>query len=202
MLISNFGKKILQIGLGVGVPAVTTFALLSRPLSAMAASPSSIYDFTAKDIDGNDVSLSKYAGHVCIIVNVASKWGKTAVNYKQLVALQKEYAEAAGLRILAFPCNQFGSQEPGTDAEIKAFAANKGVEFDKGFDFFSKIDVNGSNAHPLWDYLKKKQGGTLTNAIKWNFSKFVIDKQGQPVARFSPMDDPIPKVEESIKKFL
>jgi len=201
MLISNFGKKILQIGLGVGVPAVTTFALLSRPLSAMAASPSSIYDFTAKDIDGNDVSLSKYAGHVCIIVNVASKWGKTAVNYKQLVALQKEYAEAAGLRILAFPCNQFGSQEPGTDAEIKAFATNKGVEFDKGFDFFSKIDVNGSNAHPLWDYLKKKQGGTLTNAIKWNFSKFVIDKEGQPVARFSPMDDPIPKVEESIKKF-
>lgn len=201
MLISNFGKKILQIGLGVGVPAVTTFALLSRPLSAMAASPSSIYDFTAKDIDGNDVSLSKYAGHVCIIVNVASKWGKTAVNYKQLVALQKEYAEAAGLRILAFPCNQFGSQEPGTDAEIKAFATNKGVELDKGFDFFSKIDVNGSNAHPLWDYLKKKQGGTLTNAIKWNFSKFVIDKEGQPVARFSPMDDPIPKVEESIKKF-
>merc|ERR1712062_695977 len=73
MLISNFGKKILQIGLGVGVPTVATFALLSRPLSAMAASPSSIYDFTAKDIDGNDVSLSKYAGHVCIIVNVASK---------------------------------------------------------------------------------------------------------------------------------
>jgi len=201
MLISNFGKKILQIGLGVGVPTVTSFALLSRPLSAMAASPSSIYDFTAKDIDGNEVSLSKYAGHVCIIVNVASKWGKTPVNYKQLVALQKEYAEAAGLRILAFPCNQFGSQEPGTDAEIKAFAENKGVEFDKGFDFFSKIDVNGSNAHPLWNYLKKKQGGTLTNAIKWNFSKFVIDKEGQPVARFSPMDDPIPKVEESIKKF-
>jgi len=201
MLISNFGKKILQIGLGVGVPTVATFALLSRPLSAMAASPSSIYDFTAKDIDGNEVSLSKYAGHVCIIVNVASKWGKTPVNYKQLVALQKEYAEAAGLRILAFPCNQFGSQEPGTDAEIKAFAENKGVEFDKGFDFFSKIDVNGSNAHPLWNYLKKKQGGTLTNAIKWNFSKFVIDKEGQPVARFSPMDDPIPKVEESIKKF-
>jgi len=201
MLISNFGKKILQVGLGVGVPTVTSFALLSKPLSAMAASPSSIYDFTAKDIDGNEVSLSKYAGHVCIIVNVASKWGKTPVNYKQLVALQKEYAEAAGLRILAFPCNQFGSQEPGTDAEIKAFAEHKGVEFDKGFDFFSKIDVNGSNAHPLWNYLKKKQGGTLTNAIKWNFSKFVIDKEGQPVARFSPMDDPIPKVEESIKKF-
>lgn len=167
----------------------------------MAGSANSIYDFTAKDIDGNEVSLSKYEGHVCIVVNVASKWGKTAVNYKQLVALQQKYAEAEGLRILAFPCNQFGSQEPGTDAEIKEFAANKGVEFNKGFDFFSKIDVNGSNAHPLWEYMKKKQGGTLTNAIKWNFSKFVIDKQGQPVARFSPMDDPIPKVEEEIKKY-
>ena len=113
-----------------------------------------------------------------------------------------QYAEVDGLRILAFPCNQFGSQEPGTNEEIKAFAAAKGVEFGKGFDFFAKIDVNGKNAHPLWDYLKKKQGGTLTDAIKWNFSKFVIDKEGQPVARFSPMDDPIPKVEEAIKKLL
>ena len=101
---------------------------------------------------------------------------------------------------MAFPCNQFGSQEPGTDAEIKAFAASKGVEFDKGFDFFSKIDVNGKNATPLWDYLKKKQGGTLIDAIKWNFTKFVVDKEGQPVARFGPTDDPIPKVEEAVKK--
>jgi len=200
MLVSHFSKRLLQIGFGVGVP-VTSFAVFSKPLSAMAGSPNSIYDFTAKDIDGNEVSLDKYKGHVCIVVNVASKWGKTAVNYQQLVALQQKYAEAEGLRILAFPCNQFGSQEPGTDAEIKEFAANKGVEFNKGFDFYSKIDVNGSNAHPLWDYMKKKQGGTLTNAIKWNFTKFVIDKEGQPVARFSPMDDPIPKVEEAIKKY-
>ena len=113
-----------------------------------------------------------------------------------------KYAEAEGLRILAFPCNQFGNQEPGTDAEIKVFAEKKGVVWDKGFDFFSKIDVNGNNAHPLYNYLKKKQGGTLTNAIKWNFTKFVVDKEGQAVARFSPMDDPIPKVEESIKKYL
>ena len=104
------------------------------------------------------------------------------------------------MRILAFPCNQFGSQEPGTDAEIKAFAENHGVEFGKGFDFFSKIDVNGKNAHPLWDYLKSKQGGTLGDFIKWNFTKFVVDKEGQPVARFAPTDDPIPKVEEAVKK--
>jgi len=166
-----------------------------------AASPTSIFDFTATDIDGNEVNLSAYKDHVCIIVNVASKWGKTAVNYQQLVALHKKYAEA-GLRILAFPCNQFGSQEPGTNEEIKAFAENKGVEFGKGFDFFSKIDVNGKNTHPLWDYLKNKQGGTLFNAIKWNFTKFVIDKEGQAIARFGPMDDPIPKVEESIGNLL
>jgi len=166
----------------------------------MAASNNSIYDFKANTIDGEEVSLSKYQGHVCIIVNVASKWGKTAVNYQQLVELQQKYSEADGLRILAFPCNQFGSQEPGSDAEIKAFAANKGVEFDKGFDFFSKIEVNGKNAHPLWEYLKRKQTGTLTNAIKWNFTKFVVDKEGQATDRFSPMDNPIPKVEEAIKK--
>ena len=111
-----------------------------------------------------------------------------------------KYAEAEGLRILAFPCNQFANQEPGTDAEIKVFAEKKGVIWGKGFDLFNKIDVNGSNAHPLWEYLKKKQGGTLTNSIKWNFTKFVIDKKGQPVARFSTMNDPMPKVEEQIKK--
>ena len=110
-----------------------------------------------------------------------------------------QYAEAEGLRILAFPCNQFGSQEPGTDAEIKAFAESKGVEFGKGFDFYSKIDVNGDNAHPLWNFLKDKQGGLLGKGIKWNFTKFVVDKEGQPVARFGPMDDPIPKVEKAIK---
>ena len=100
-----------------------------------------------------------------------------------------------GLRILAFPCNQFGSQEPGTNAEIKKFAEDHGAKF----DMFEKINVNGSSEHPLYTFLKDKQHGTLTNAIKWNFTKFVIDKEGVPVARFGPTDDPIPKVEEKVK---
>jgi len=165
------------------------------------ATPTTIFDFSATDIDGNEVNLGIYKDHVCIVVNVASKWGKTAVNYEQLVALQKKYAEA-GLRILAFPCNQFGSQEPGTNEEVKAFAEGRGVEFGKGFDLYSKIDVNGKNNHPLWDYLKNKQGGTLFNAIKWNFTKFVIDKDGQAVARFGPMENPTSAVEEAIKNLL
>jgi glutathione peroxidase-family protein len=176
-------------------------SLLSRRIqfSVMAASKS-IYDFNAVDIDGNDIKLSDYAGKVCIIVNVASKWGKTPVNYKQLVALQNKYAEADSLRILAFPCNQFGSQEPGTDAEVKAFADAKGVDATKGFIMFGKIDVNGCNTHPLWTFLKDRKGGMLGNFIKWNFTKFVVDKEGQPQVRFGPTDDPIPKVENEVVK--
>ena len=97
---------------------------------------------------------------------------------------------------MAFPCNQFGGQEPGTNAEIKAFAESKGAHF----DMYSKIDVNGKNAHPLFVYLKSKQGGTLGDFIKWNFTKFVVDREGQPVARFGPTDDPIPAVENTLKK--
>ena len=102
------------------------------------------------------------------------------------------------LAILAFPCNQFGAQEPGTNAEIKKFADGYGVKF----DMFEKIEVNGSKAHPLWVFLKEKQGGLFGAGIKWNFTKFVIDKNGNPVARLGPMDDPIPKVEDEIKKYL
>jgi len=159
----------------------------------------SIYEFTANTIDGDLVSLDKYSGKVCIIVNVASKWGKTAVNYTQLVELYDKYSsEDGGLAILAFPCNQFGGQEPGTNAEIKEFAAGYNVKF----DMFDKINVNGGDAHPLWKYLKAKQGGMLIDAIKWNFTKFVVDKNGIPVARFGPTDDPIPKVEKEVKKLL
>jgi len=198
MTVSFFARRLGQIGLGSGI--VLSTLVCSKSLSAMANSSSPFYDFKAIDIDGVEQSMSKYAGHVCIVVNVASAWGKTAVNYQQLVALHKKYAEAEGLRILAFPCNQFGSQEPGTSAEIKAFAENKGIEWGKGFDLYSKIDVNGKNAHPIWEYLKSKQGGLLGKGIKWNFTKFVVNKEGEPVKRFGPMDDPIPKVEAAIKE--
>jgi phospholipid-hydroperoxide glutathione peroxidase len=98
-----------------------------------------------------------------------------------------ELATTKGLRILAFPCNQFGSQEPGTNKEVKMFAMG---DYRVTFDLFSKIEVNGDKAHPLWKYLKYKQGGTLIDAIKWNFSKFIVDKQGQPVARYAPNVEP------------
>ena len=157
-----------------------------------------VYQFTVTDINGQKVSLEKYRGKVLVIVNVASKWGKTDVNYKQLVELHNKHSEAAGLQILGFPCNQFGGQEPGTDQEVKEFATTKyGVKW----DLFSKVDVNGGNADPLWNFLKEKQSGFLINAIKWNFTKFVIDRTGHPVARLGPMDDPIPAVENEVKKY-
>uniref|UniRef100_K7EJ20 Glutathione peroxidase n=1 Tax=Homo sapiens TaxID=9606 RepID=K7EJ20_HUMAN len=129
----------------------------------------SMHEFSAKDIDGHMVNLDKYRGFVCIVTNVASQCGKTEVNYTQLVDLHARYAEC-GLRILAFPCNQFGKQEPGSNEEIKEFAAGYNVKF----DMFSKICVNGDDAHPLWKWMKiqPKGKGILGNAIKWNFTKF------------------------------
>lgn len=136
----------------------------------------SVYDFTVKDIKGEDVSLEKYKGFVLIIVNVASKCGYTSKHYKELAELDEKYRDK-GLRILGFPCNQFGGQEPGDAESICSFTAKKNVKF----DIFDKVDVNGNDAHPLWKYLKSKQGGLLIDSIKWNFTKFIVDKDGQPV---------------------
>lgn len=147
---------------------------------------STIYDFTVKDINGNDVGLEKYRGHVLLIVNVASQCGLTDTNYNQLNDLYEKYA-SRGLRILAFPCNQFNGQEPGTPKEILQFTKNRGVKF----DLFEKVDVNGDNAHPLWKFLKKAQPGTLGDFIKWNFSKFIVDKNGKPVERLGPNVNPL-----------
>jgi len=155
-----------------------------------------IYEFSAYDIDGAKVSLEKYRGLVAYIVNVASAWGLTKKNYDEMAQLHDRYFDK-GLRILAFPCNQFGSQEPGTPQEIKEFAKNHGFKD----DLFGKIKVNGGEAHPLWKYLKEKQTGTLTNAIKWNFSKFLINRKGIPVKRFAPNVAPLDIVPD-IEKLL
>ncbi|XP_072160368.1 uncharacterized protein [Bemisia tabaci] len=158
----------------------------------------SIYDFTAEDIRGNKVDLSKYKDHVCIIVNVASQCGLTETNYKQLQELYNKYSESKGLRILAFPSNQFAKQEPGTNAEILEFTKNYGVTF----DMFAKINVNGDNAHPLYKWLTSQKAGSgfLTDSIKWNFSKFLVNKQGQVVDRFAPATEPL-KMEDDLKKY-
>ena len=155
-----------------------------------------IYDFHARDIHGNDVPLDKYRGHVCIIVNVASKCGLTDTNYKELVKLYEKYSEKEGLRILAFPSNQFGGQEPGTSEQILDFAKKYNVTF----DMFEKVDVNGDSAHPLWKWLKTQAGGFITDGIKWNFTKFIIDKEGKVVQRYAPTTEPL-QLEAELQKY-
>ncbi len=156
-----------------------------------------IYDFEVKDIDGKMVSLKKYEGKVLLIVNVASKCGFTP-QYTELEQVYKEYKNQ-GFEILGFPCNQFGAQEPGNEDEIKQFCS---LTYDVSFPLFAKVDVNGDEAAPIYTYLKESLPGILgTKAIKWNFSKFLVDRKGQPVQRFAPNDKPLELV-DSIKKYL
>jgi glutathione peroxidase len=146
----------------------------------------SIYEFTAKDIDGREVSLANLKDRVLLIVNVASKCGFTP-QYSGLEALQKKYADR-GLSVLGFPCDQFGHQEPGDEAEIRDFCQ---TQYSVSFPMFSKIEVNGPGTHPLYTFLKSQAKGMLgTEAIKWNFTKFLIDRQGQVVKRYAPQDKP------------
>jgi glutathione peroxidase len=146
----------------------------------------SIYEIAVKTIDGKEVTLSDYQGKVLLIVNVASKCGFTS-QYKGLESLYQKY-KAEGLEILGFPCNQFGGQEPGTETEIQSFCSlNYGVTF----PMFAKIDVNGAHEHPLYAYLKSKKTGLLGfDAIKWNFSKFLVDRQGEVIERYAPSTSP------------
>ncbi len=146
----------------------------------------SVYDYSAKTLDGQDVSLADYRGQVLLIVNTASKCGFTP-QYEGLEALYKAYKDR-GLTVLAFPCNQFGAQEPGNAEEIASFCS---LTYDVTFPVMSKIDVNGEGAHPLYKFLKKEQKGLLgTEAIKWNFTKFLIGKDGEVVERFAPTTKP------------
>lgn len=144
-----------------------------------------IYDFTVKDNKGNDISLDKYKGKVLLIVNTATECGFTP-QYQGLEELYKKYKDQ-GFEILDFPSNQFGGQAPGTDAEIQNFCT---ARFGTTFDRFAKIDVNGENEDPLYSYLKKSQGGLLGDKIKWNFTKFLIDRDGNVVERYSSQKKP------------
>jgi glutathione peroxidase len=145
----------------------------------------SIYDFTARSLAGEDVSFKRFEGRVLLIVNTASACGFTP-QYKGLEALQQTYAPR-GFAVLGFPCNQFGRQEPGSAEEIEQFCAKN---YAVSFPMFAKIDVNGAHAHPLYQYLRGEKSGLLGSSIKWNFTKFLIDRSGRVVARHAPTTTP------------
>ena len=155
-----------------------------------------LYDLTAKLNNGRSKNLADYKGKVLLIVNTASKCGFTP----QYAGLQSLYAKFKdrGFEVLGFPCDQFGHQEPGSNGEIKAFCQlNYGVSF----PLFSKIEVNGPDTHPVFEFLKSNKGGLLGDAIKWNFTKFLVDKKGRVVERFAPMTTPT-AIEGQIEKLL
>jgi glutathione peroxidase len=146
----------------------------------------SIHDFSARAIDGVDRSLGDFRGQVLLIVNVASRCGFTP-QYTGLEALQRKYAER-GFAVLGFPCDQFGHQEPGNEEEIRNFCK---LNYDVTFPMFAKVEVNGDATHPLFVQLKSAAKGVLgTEGIKWNFTKFLIDREGQVVRRYAPTDKP------------
>ena len=186
------------------------FAALAMLIFTGCSKKQSIYDFSVKDIDGKEVSMAQYKGKVLLIVNVASKCGLTP-QYEGLEALYQKYKDQ-GLEILAFPCNQFLGQEPGTNDEIQSFCS---LTYNVTFPIFDKIDVNGENESPLYTYLKaqapfagypegteefgdmltqihKKTGTGFENddAIKWNFGKFLVSRDGKSIIRFEPMVSP------------
>ncbi|NII54893.1 glutathione peroxidase [Luteibacter sp. SG786] len=146
----------------------------------------SLYDFSARDIDGKERSLAEFRGKALLVVNVASKCGFTP-QYEGLEALHKEW-HAKGFEVLGFPCDQFGHQEPGDEKEIRDFCS---LTYGVTFPMFAKIDVNGENAHPLYRWLKSEKKGLLgTEGIKWNFTKFLIDREGHVVERYAPTETP------------
>lgn len=157
----------------------------------------SIYDIKVKDIDGAEFTLEKYKSKVMLIVNVASKCGFTG-QYEGLEKLHENYSDK-GLAVLGFPCNQFLAQEPGTEDEIKEFCS---LTFGVKFDMFSKIDVNGENTHELYKYLKSNSKGFMgTDIIKWNFTKFLVNRDGKVIKRYAPSTTP-QQIEQDIVELL
>ncbi|MGA7329229.1 MAG: glutathione peroxidase [Rhodomicrobium sp.] len=157
----------------------------------------SIYDFSAESISGEAVPLSKFRGKVLLVVNTASKCGFTP-QYAGLEKLYEKYG-ARGFEVLAFPCNQFGGQEPGNADEIRNFCS---LNYNVTFPMFAKVAVNGSDAHPIFDFLKRERRGLLgSKAIKWNFTKFLIGRNGNVVARYAPLAKP-DKLQSKIEALL
>ena len=156
-----------------------------------------VYDISAKNIDGSEQPLAAYKGKVLLVVNVASKCGFTP-QYKGLEELWRKHKDK-GLVILGFPCDQFGHQEPGDENEIKNFCS---LNYEVSFPLFAKIEVNGAGAHPLYQFLKSEAPGLLgSEGIKWNFTKFLIDKSGKVVKRYGSVDKP-ESIEKDIEKLL
>lgn len=155
-----------------------------------------VYDFKAKDVRGNEIAFSDYRGKVLLIVNTATGCGFTP-QYEGLQELYERYREQ-GFEILDFPCNQFGNQAPGSESQIVTFCKGR---FGVTFQQFAKVEVNGKNEHPLFGYLKSQKSGLLGNKIKWNFTKFLIDRNGNVADRFGPTITP-DKIESQIKALL
>ncbi len=155
-----------------------------------------LHDFSATGIDGQEVALSSYDGKVVLVVNVASQCGLTP-QYSGLQALYDDYQDR-GFVVLGFPCDQFGHQEPGTEDEIATFCESR---FGVTFPMFAKIDVNGSDAHPVFQWLKEERSGLLGGAIKWNFTKFLVGRDGEVIDRYAPTTEP-KKIAEDIEKAL
>jgi glutathione peroxidase len=154
-----------------------------------------LYEIAVKTIAGENETMETYRGQVLLIVNVASKCGFTA-QYAGLEALYRRYRDR-GFTILGFPCDQFGHQEPGNEAEIQSFCS---LTYDVTFPLFAKIEVNGNDAHPLYQFLKKARPGLLgSEAIKWNFTKFLVNREGQVLKRYAPTDTP-EKIEDELRK--
>ncbi|KAK6120092.1 hypothetical protein DH2020_046222 [Rehmannia glutinosa] len=157
----------------------------------------SIHDFTVKDSKGKDVNLDTYKGKVLLVVNVASKCGFTNSNYTQLTELYSQYKDK-GFEILAFPCNQFLNQEPGSSEEAEQFACTR---FKAEYPIFQKVKVNGPDAAPVYKFLKSSKGGFFGSSIKWNFTKFLVDKDGRVIKRYGTTTSPS-AITDDIKKAL
>ncbi|XP_051143214.1 probable glutathione peroxidase 4 [Andrographis paniculata] len=163
--------------------------------AASSVPQNSIHEFTVKDSRGRDVDLSSYKGKVLLVVNVASKCGLTTQNYTELTQLYSRYKDR-GFEILAFPCNQFLYQEPGPSEKAEEFACTR---FKAEYPIFQKVKVNGPDAAPVYKFLKAQKGGVLGSRIKWNFTKFLVDKEGRVVKRYGPTTSPF-AIEADIKK--